>query len=322
MATGYFYAASNQGGSVPGKFGVNAGDGLTVYDWCLTQGPNPWTKIVTGTNTASYQAPGGSQIKIDIDDTYAITSSLASRARTTVAGTQFPIAAQEATGSYGGVPMIRKTMGTAAANCFEWISIRTDRLWLLYTGGNSSGQVFYSSMHIFGDLPTLDPADPGVCANLACFGSNTYPIMSLPAAWLPNLNTTAQSIGGHTYINKANTMFSPLTFALGQWTSNVGSLTLSDYAGAIPAYPVYLATSTTSQFNASAQVLPRAWIPYIRILPLRPDLGFGLSPKWLSNVTPWVGDTATIGGNSYDVMYSSSAQFTLAIMTNDGENLP
>lgn len=325
MATGYFFAASNQGGSVPLKFGPNAGDGLTVYDWCLTQGPNPWTKVVTGTNTASYQAPGGSQIKLDIDDTYPISTSFYSRCRSSVGGTQFPIPAQEADGNRGGVPMIRKSMSGTSGYAYEWISVRTDRLWILYTGAPVTGQAFYTAMHVFGDLPTIDPADPGVCVNLGSFMSASYPQQALPANWFGALSTSHNNIGGHVYSNKANTLLSPLVYCNTPFIQNTSALTLADFAGVVPTCPIYVFSGCTSQTSASQQLIPRAWIPYLRILPLRPDSGYGLTVKWISNATPtaaWTGDTATIGGNSYHLMYSSTAQWTLAFMTNDGENLP
>lgn len=312
MTTGYRYQDYRMGGSVPGVFDPNAGDVFTVLDWMLTSGSNPWTKTNIGTNIEEYQAPGGSQVKMTVYDEYPMTggtNSYHSLVRATVGATTFPTPTQEATSGYGGVHIVKRYGSTALG----WIGMRTDRLFMMMTTGTVSNAP--DNLLVVGDLPTLDPSDPGLCIVAGRLGTGLYPSISTSAN-VSNLAMTTSSavFTGYSLNNKANNVSScPLFFRADLGALSNGSKNVADYAGGFPLIPYYVLTSDT-QLSSGYSTL-RGKLPWWYAVP------FGTGATFINNVTA-SGDTFAIGAAEFELMEFGAITYPGCFMYTDGENLP
>jgi hypothetical protein len=307
MTTGYFYGDWRQGGSVPGKVPIGPGGLLTVLDWMMLEGPSPWSKTVDGTNLATYTAPGGSQIALQFDDSLAAVTSYHARVRATVGGQVFPTPAQETNGSLGYVQM-RRAYNTS--NQTGWFAIRTDRSFVWFTN-NITGVNGAASYHIFGDMPVIDPADPGLCISLG-WVSSSYPTQNQNSASILSSSALYGSshFCGYAYTNKAGTVLSvPVSLRMNNYTSQV-STPLSSWAGQIPMSPFSIWTGTTQ--STSVPIL-RGWAPWMYPF-LSTDANF-----CGGNTT--VGDTLSAGSATFE-LHEGPSSTKYAFMTNDQEDLP
>jgi len=320
MATGYFFAHSNQGGSVPPKFGLNTGDGLVVADWCLTQGPSPWTKTVVGTNINRYQAPGGSQITVELDDSYAIASAYFMRARGFVGGVQFPSTGQETSGPTYHQLIRKVSYHTSSIYACEWLSIRTDRMWIFLSGGNSASSL-HNGISVFGDLPVFDPADPGLCVCMGMVTNVAWPNTTNSAAWATAVTSSNTSIIGAALTNKMNNVGPVPCTVTSALNHQSNSVTLAHHNG-VPPLSTYLVGTSANLTTSLNNILTfRGWIPYLRSIPVGGSVTTGISTYW-QQTNPWVGDQMSAGGNTYWLFQSQASYNTTAVMVNDGEALP
>jgi hypothetical protein len=318
MTTGYYKTDWREGGSTPGKVTATAGSRIPIFDHIFTTGPSPWTKTVVGTNIVTYQAPGGSQATLEIDDTSVLSNgtSYHIKVRFSVGGGAFqPSATYEANGNFGRM-LIPIANSTASTWYQGWYAIRTDRLALIFFGGATSG----SAMTFFGvgDLPTYDPADPGLCVLLG-YSSNYYSVY--PTTQIYSDSIFAQSSGGGlrnaglATIDKLNT-FSPAPAAVQTDFSAYPYASLTSYGGWIPLGFVNILTQTSALAGPTGTgAVLRGWIPFIRTLPCSGTF----IPAWSTANTP-SGDTFTADGVGFETFSHNVQRF--AMMLTDDEDLP
>lgn len=319
MTTGFHRADWRMGGAVPGKVTGPAGSRIPIFDYVFTTGPSPWTKTVIGTNIVRYQAPGGSQVKLEIEDTSVLTSgNYHIRVRMSVgAGALIPSAAHEANGTFGHMLIAMSQSNTAT--WFEgWYAIRTDRFAMMMFGGSTSSTG--SRAFIVGDLPTYDPADPGLCVLLG-YASNVY--SGFPTASVYEDSTFGSSLQGNlrragfATIDKQNT-FTPVPAGVMPDFSSSMFATLSSYAGYIPLgfMNVYTSTSAFANPVSTASVL-RGWIPFVRTMPVSSTF----LPAFYTQNFP-TGDTFTADGVEFETFCANQNYQRLGWMLSDGEDLP
>jgi hypothetical protein len=311
MSTGYFKADWRDGGSVPGTIGTGAGAIFAQMDYLFLNGPNPWTKVNVGTNIESYQAPAGSQVKLIVYDEYPISggspNSYYTKVQADVGGQVFPTPSQEATTNPGKCTIIK----SYANNIQGWIGIRTDRLAMFISRSTTTNCP--DSVLVVGDLPIIDPNDPGCCALLGWCG-NYYPSTSSSANTTNWENSGTTAVKGFLYNNKQNTTFScpayhiPTIDGLPNLTAN-----LSEHNGSFNLFPM-LVSGSRSQSNDSSPI-PRAWVPWLYHLP------FYIGATFLKNAVT-AGDTFSAGSATFELQQYGQTTIPCALMTNDQEPLP
>lgn len=313
MSTGYFTANWRQGGSVPGAFLNVAGAVFPALDYLFTNGPNPWSKVIEGTNIQSYTAPGGSQVKVEIADEYPMsgggTNSYWARSRCYVGAQVFPTASQETTSSYGHVRLCK----AYSTNYLGWWGIRTDRLAIFVSRSIATNCPDVAM--IWGDLPVLDPSnDPGMCVNIGMVLVNGYPSLQ-NIANTTNFENAGALMYGYAYVNKANNVVScPIYIGSTlDFQPNAGQGDLSNFAGGFPLFPLIVMVSPNQ--NVTSYPTPRAWIPWFYHVP------FNTGATFLKNAVT-AGDTFSIGAANFELAYFGSTVTPTAIMLNDQDPLP
>jgi hypothetical protein len=312
MTTGYYAANWRQGGGAPGKLSYAAGQLINLLDYVLVNnGPSPWTKTVLGTNQAAYTAPGGSQVTLNVYDDIRTASNIYSRLTATVGGQTFPTPAQEANGSLGYVLCQIASSATADVSYhYGWHAIRTDRFFLLrldsaYWQPSATGGL------CVGDIPTLDPADPGLCVLMGTRYS-VYPTGSGAENFYEGSNPhTSVYFGGYAYATKTLSLFSvPASTRKHHYTNSNGNL-IADWGGKVPIFPTLIYTGTSS--SSSLPIL-RGWIPYFYQFPTTDGVAIGDT----SGV--YTGDTFSAGAATFELARTGSTY--IGWMTNDQEDLP
>lgn len=312
-ATGFRYRTYADSGNA--TIANTAGSLITVLDDLLTGGSSPWTKTTNGTNDVTYQAPGGSQIKLRVYNNVAHTTSFAVRTTGQVgSGTIFPTTTQEAAANQGYCCVkARNSASTASTAHPTWYGIRTDRFMLLAvdksSGGNGPGSVF-----IAGDLPVFDGLDPGLCVVGGYLSSNVATHVSTGDAMSPSgfANNTMGGVNVGGYANVAangSTQSVPVFYF--QTMPSQGYATVANSFGRIPLGRILVATTTATTGTArlSGAVLIRGYIPYLFCSPV-------------DETAQADGDTFTdSGGNAYINIKSGSTN-SFQLMTSDGEALP
>ena len=315
MATGFRFRKWNDAGNA--VLGDDAGAIHVVLDDLLTGGSNPWSKTVNGTNDVTYQAPGGSQIKLHVAQNYALTSNFYIQVYGQVgADPVFPTATQVANVNQGAVTLkCRDSTSTATAYDQLWYGIRTDRFMLLAVGPNTqpsdSGSVIAA-----GDFPVISGADPGLTALLGqttstLSATNVNTELSLSNALYPPTSSSAE-IGeyGYAYQDLAQVILSAPCFTWETLPNNASACLLAHYGGDVPLGKIILGTgsATTNTSIATNDVAWRGYIPYMRSCPVR-EADFNN------------GDTFTDGaGATY--MYWKAGVDPCVFMISDDEPLP
>jgi hypothetical protein len=239
-------------------------------------------------------------------------SSFHARLTATVGGQTFPTPAQEANGALGYV--LASVVGTSAADTnyhYGWHAIRTDRALFLRLDSIYWYSTQVSGL-IVGDMPTLDPADPGLCVLLAS-RSSTYPTaQGLSHVW--DYSTTPHNsiaFCGYAYASKTLGVFSvPASIRRHHYTDSNSNL-LVDWAGKVPIFPtlIYTGTSTTSSVP-----IMRGWIPYSYHFPTTDGVAIG------DGNAVYTGDTFSAGAANFELYRGGNSIF--GWMTNDQEDLP
>lgn len=320
MATGYYRQDHRMGGGAPGLFGLTAGAVITVFDHIFTTGPSTWTKTVLATNDVEYQAPGGSQVVLRVENQHPATTCNFARLTARVGAVTFPTPAQV---TARGQSLFRYTINSTQP--FGWYAIRTDRYALIWAGGGVGAN--YGDLIVVGDLPVLDPNDPGMCVLLAHHNSLTaWPSGSGITSTIRSIVPTPLSNNqGWALINKANTVNSVPVYLVssGGGMSNMAGGVYSDWGGYVPIFPVYALTTVVDATVSSSRIIHRATIPYLRLMPHRSDSAAGFTMAFFpfSNFT---GDTFTVGSDTYEMftMQNNSSYGPWCFMLNDGESLP
>jgi hypothetical protein len=307
MTTGYFYANWQQGGSVPGRVTAGIGTFITILDWIFLQGPSPWTKTVDATNIVSYQAPGGSQIKIQFDNSVAQATTCYIKVRGTVGATVFPTPLQE---SVNGSQVFRYIVTNT--NMLGWYAIRTDRSVLIICNNPAASNTTAPGMFFGGDAPVLDSADPGLCM----IASHNMVVMPTNSGSNSFVTSNTMSHNGYAYVAKDGVTTSVPLGVIFMKGSPGSTAPLSSYVNGFPVFPYYVWVSPTQSYTSSAAVV-RGRIPWIVSLPFS---GTGINPNFNQTI---VGDTFSIGAAQYEIFGFAGAAADLgALMTNDQEALP
>lgn len=309
MSTGFQYLDHRMGGSVPGYHSNTvAGAVLTTLDYVFTTGPSPWTKTVEGTNYNSYQAPGGSQIKLHVDNQYTGLVSTHIEIWGDVGGTVFPTVAQRATQKV----LARAFMNTAYPT--GWYAVRTDRFAAIMFQTVASGSPnSVAGWLVAGDIPVLDPADAGLCVVVGTvlssypYGPGTNPFTVA--------GTSITGPYGFALSSKDGLSASVPVYCLNPFSSsNYQSTLYSDYNGAFPVSRWTVGTPRTAVPESSRYVV-RGYIPFVYSTPFNQT---GVTA--LYNAVQ-AADTFEIGGNTLE-LFLGGGSTVAAFMQTDGENLP
>ncbi len=318
MTTGYYRQDWRMGGAVPGKVTAAAGSRIAIFDHIFTTGPSPWTKTVIGTNIVTYQAPGGSQVLFEINDNIVLTSSQYSfRARMSVGGgALIPSPSHESNANFGFM-LIPIAASTSSTWYDGWYATRTDRFAMITFGGSTSGTGSHTL--IVGDIPTFDPADPGLCVLLG-YGANIYTAFPNSSVYDDSIFGSSAGGGlrkaGFATIDKQNSFSPAPAGAMPDFSSHLAG-TLTAYAGYIPLGFVNIVTATTAFGAINNTCILRGWIPFIRTMPVSSTFNTLFGTFAASS-----GDTFTADGVDFETFVGNQNYQRYALMLSDGEDLP
>ena len=320
MTTGFFRGDWLQGGAVPGRFTTAAGGRIAVLDYVFTSGPSPWTKTVDGTNIVSYQAPGGSQIKLTFYDNQTSTVSYISEVVATVGLDVFPTPTQQTTLNRVG---FRHSFGTA--NTLGWYFVRTDRLIVMATiQPTSSITNQYGGSLVAGDLPVYSPSDPGLCVLLGvAYGTTQNSTTNAVGVLSSSINYGQR---GYAHVNRLNNTKSVPAGVINysdsaQFASGVN---VAAYDGEFPLLRLEVFTNATQAASTTAAVL-RGWIPYVRYAPFNTDstiLTASCSTSGTGTISGYPDILTADGIDYYAHAHYNAGGSQCFMMIEDGEDLP
>lgn len=310
MATGFRYRTDADSA----RLGYAAGALITVLDDLLTAGSNPWSKTTNGTNDVTYQAPGGSQVKLHVAQNYSLSTNFLVQVYAQVgADPKFPIAAQVSNSSLGAVSLkCRETTVTTEAYDQRWYGLRTDRFMMLAVGPCDT--LIGGSMMICGDLPVLDAADPGLCV-IACSTSTTVSSTSttlessITNSFVPAPAAVLEC--GYAYVAADGTTLSVPMHLIPAFPHGSSFHRLSDSFGHLPMGRVYVATSELQDDTGISNDFwtLRGYLPYIFVSPVNPsDLNWN--------------DTFSDGNGATYQWWNPGDVYPGLWMTSDDEALP
>lgn len=306
MATGYRFRTEADSGT---RILHAAGSLIAVLDDLLAAGGSPWTKTVNGTNDVTYQAPGGSQIKLRVYDNVNSTTSYVRRVNGQVgSGTVFPTGTQEANSSQGFCLLkVRYSNNTTAVNDARYVGIRTDRFMLLYVTESDTNLMGYAL--VAGDLPTIHGSDPGMCVVLGHTQNTTIntSFNHTAAGFIAGNNSTGGWNANESgYAELApDGVVTPVPIGVKFNTTENAGASVADNFGKIVTGAVEVWSARVSTATSSAGSVLRATIPYLRSI----DNNAGIAHR----------DTFSIGAANYIVLAAEGGSSLFALMTNDEE---